>query len=378
MLTFQNIATGSAFTCTWRYHNDPVSHEWCGTKVDSNHVKWHESDTSVEFPAPNTTVVNITITQQPKHGKNPTKKPLRAPHQRRLIPLSDVVRNLLQAEQFEESFVTFCATSPCRKTLPVECWQEWAAVVKGSICKLQAAVGTADEDAAALQLLLLPRLYLDKRLKTNAIFFNLRARNPKKAELNTLQDELDEETKCISRATALAKDHFLSRAVKTLYADKVAKTTPQVIAHLQSKHPQENATAQKRPQDRCVSIDAEEFKIAVDRLPNGASPGWSGWTKELLSAAIKADSSIVAPLSALCTSLLHGTATEHFTRALLIGKLIGIEKPTNTPQSMDLRPITISDTFLKLSGSVALAYRVRATEVSKRSQTSRWLRSGCP
>ena len=175
------------------------------------------------------------------------------------------------------------------------------------------------------------------------------------AELNTLQDELDEETKCISRATALAKDHFLSRAVKTLYADKVAKTTPQVIAHLQSKHPQENATAQKRPQDRCVSIDAEEFKIAVDRLPNGASPGWSGWTKELLSAAIKADSSIVAPLSALCTSLLHGTATEHFTRALLIGKLIGIEKPTNTPQSMDLRPITISDTFLKLSGSVALA-----------------------
>ena len=48
---------------------------------------------------------------------------------------------------------------------------------------------------------------------------------------------------------------------------------------------------------------AVNVELGIRKLPNGAAPAWSGWTKELLSAACKVDNSLYTDMGVFVAKL---------------------------------------------------------------------------
>jgi hypothetical protein len=91
----------------------------------------------------------------------------------------------------------------------------------------------------------------------------------------------------------------------------------------------------------------------MEKLANGSAPGWSGWTKELMNAACKADPQLYNELGELLARIQCSTDVR-LSSITRVGKLIALDNSKHPTDLPDPRPITISEFFSKLLGLLAM------------------------
>jgi hypothetical protein len=95
--------------------------------------------------------------------------------------------------------------------------------------------------------------------------------------------------------------------------------------------------------------DKEKIKeIVLKELANGAAPGRSGWTGDLLKALVY-DDDCLEGLVALVVAIANGEIGGKVKRLLLSSLLIGLPKPNG-----GTRPIAMGEIFYKLAGAYML------------------------
>ena len=85
----------------------------------------------------------------------------------------------------------------------------------------------------------------------------------------------------------------------------------------------------------------------INKCGNGVSPGFSGWTKELMRAAVQTDPTIAGDLAAIEARVQDGGADELTREIITLGKLISLVKDGPTPaepnKKTDVRPIVVGE-----------------------------------
>jgi hypothetical protein len=173
---------------------------------------------------------------------------------------------------------------------------------------------------------------------------NLQVNNPDAPEPQAA--EADELTRQVKRATGLLKSGYASRAASALYQTGVADMSNQSnMEQLKALHPRGPSLLPPLPEGAPTIIVApdEDFCKLIRSLSNGASPGPSGWTGEML-AALTEDEDCVKGIAALTSDIRNGNLDKSFKDYLLGACLVGVPKP-----NQKIRPIAVGEVFLKLA-----------------------------
>lgn len=153
-------------------------------------------------------------------------------------------------------------------------------------------------------------------------------------------------------AEGLAKDGFHKKAVDTLLRDsKPADKTQHVVNQLRALHPQA-ALPPPPPTDETagvIDVDGATAKFVLKKLCRGKAPGPSGWTEELLAAAL-ADSYCEEALVTMLSDILNGEVPVASRNALATSRLIALPKPDGK-----IRPVAIGEAVVKWAGAVAVS-----------------------
>jgi hypothetical protein len=128
------------------------------------------------------------------------------------------------------------------------------------------------------------------------------------------------------------------------FSKKVSKLPP-ADPSLTSKHSIQRDPKSPSP----LPPNSDLLKLISSRLRNGASPGPSGWTGELI-ATIAEDTNCLAGIAALTQDILNGRLDERAKPYILGSYLITVPKKNGS-----LRPIAIGEAFYKLAGLFGLA-----------------------
>jgi hypothetical protein len=165
------------------------------------------------------------------------------------------------------------------------------------------------------------------------------------------EDRDDKEKQRIQRATTLVHEGHTRRAVRCLLSEGVPSISEKTRSDLRKLHPQGPLVLPICPQDapRMLVADKEKIKeIVLKELANGAAPGRSGWTGDLLKALVY-DDECLEGLVALVVAIANGDIGGKVKRLLLSSLLIGLPKPNG-----GTRPIAMGEIFYKLSGAYML------------------------
>jgi hypothetical protein len=264
--------------------------------------------------------------------------------------LDDTVRML--RELGPEGWVQFCTTSATRRSLPVSHWGAWAALVRRFMCECNAAPDESSFSDAVLIFLGLPQLYLDRKIKNTTLLDFLERQITVKALQATKQysdSAMDDDERAVRQAQMMVDQGFVSKACKALGKNRVLDgSLPAVRETLQSKHPAGDFAMFDAPYVLPPYTGQE-----VDKLANGSAPGWSGWTKELMNAACKADPQLYNELGELLACIQSSTDIR-ISSITRVGKLIALDNSKCASDTPDPRPITISEFFSKLLGLLAM------------------------
>ena len=97
-------------------------------------------------------------------------------------------------------------------------------------------------------------------------------------------------------------------------------------------------------------IPADEHLVkAIKRMSNGAAPGSSGWTVEMLVTLTK-DQDCLNGLALFLQDIINGNLPDSIKPFLLQSTLIGLEKNNGA----SIRPIAIGEIFYRVAATLAL------------------------
>ena len=169
------------------------------------------------------------------------------------------------------------------------------------------------------------------------------------AEAETVQDS--KEAQRVQKATTLVHEGHTRRAVRCLLSEGVPTISEKVIEDLRKLHPPGPSILPTCPHDAptVLNVDKEVIKdIVIKELANGAAPGRSGWTGDLLKALVY-DEQCLAGLTTLTMAIVNGELKGRAKTLLLSSVLIGLPKPNG-----GTRPIAMGEIFYKLAGAYML------------------------
>jgi hypothetical protein len=152
-----------------------------------------------------------------------------------------------------------------------------------------------------------------------------------------------------SRTIRLVESGRLSSAARSLVGQaKIAETTPQIIAELESKHPSGPPLpfgSSLGPQPT-KAPGLEELNLALKRFASDTAPGVSGWTVPLLRQALKMPQ-FGRFMVSLTASMAKGTAPG--AAMLCTSRLTPLLKPDG-----GVRPIAVGELFYRLATKAIL------------------------
>lgn len=230
---------------------------------------------------------------------------------------------------------------PTRRSIPSHLWGPWGAVVKEKLAQFRAH----PSETTLLEFLMLPSRYVPAlRIKTLEKTLQRQEQagvsHPSKIRLRT------EDEKAITRAMALAEQGLLARASKALQASKPANLEdPKIWAKVLSKYPSAHKEMKHDiPTQQIAPFLADDVRNVVRKQSNGASGGMTGWTKELMWAAMSAIPTIADDLGMMAAIILSEFFTNQWIRdCLQCLKFVGLVKEED-----DVRPIAVGDAMQKL------------------------------
>ena len=151
-------------------------------------------------------------------------------------------------------------------------------------------------------------------------------------------------------AVALARQHYLSRAVERLMRSGGVIEEEDLVAQLEALHPTGTSFPASPPQppQNFVALEVEDVRKAVAKACSGKSPGPSGWTEELLRDACSFPV-VAQAITAMLADIMAGNVSANVRDLLTDCALIGIPKPDGS-----VRPIAMGEVLLKLAGTLAV------------------------
>lgn len=262
--------------------------------------------------------------------------------------------------------------------MPIECCADWVARCRPALGQYAAASATRDlgrMEEAFEELLLIPTNHLvrarggKKRqrrvrqlLKQLACPASPAISVPHPAPALDLlppsdpaaaaaaQLSADPEAVRVRRAARLVQEGHLSRASSALSQAALAEPTAEVAESLRALHPAAPPQTAPPPDDAPTVWEIEDNVLtsALLHLCDGAAPGPSGWSAELVRPLLL-DAVCRAGFAALIRDIHNGTPTPAMSRLLLACRLLAIQKPLGGH-----RPIAIGELFYKWTAVVAL------------------------
>ena len=141
------------------------------------------------------------------------------------------------------------------------------------------------------------------------------------------------------------------RAVKSLLNEEMTPLDQSKIDTLKRLHPAGPTSLPRCPTDapKIIAVDKDLIRDIISReMANGAAPGRSGWTGDLLKA-IAPDSECLEGIVTLTALIINGEIEGEAKKQLLTSILVGISKPNG-----GVRPIAVGEVFYKLAALYAL------------------------
>ena len=357
-------AIGDRFAIRWSLSDKKVE-AWTGEKLGPTKVLYATDSHTVEerWPPQNGVRVHALhfLTAETRRGK---EKGLRLKHSTPATFIeydSDAAIARLRAMQPSE-WVEFCAGSKCRRTLPSSHWETWSSITRGALMACISSETEKDFVDNSLFFFAIPNLYLDTRLKNKQLLEVLQRRamlrqvSGSQTYSNLIGNELDEDDRAVLQAQKLGEQGFISKACKALGRNRVLDASvPAVKLQLAGKHPPGHFRLFDAPLI-FPPYAGPEVQAAIYKLGNGTAPGWSGWTKELLNAACAPDPRMYDELGEFIVRLQSCT-DPRLSEIARVGKLIALDNSKSAEDAAkgpDARPITISELFSKLLGTLAM------------------------
>ena len=134
-------------------------------------------------------------------------------------------------------------------------------------------------------------------------------------------------TSNVKAAVALARQHYLSRAVERLMRSGGTIAEEDLVAQLQALHPPSTTFPASPPQppQTFVALDVDDVRKALAKACSGKSPGPSGWTEELLRDACSLPV-VAQAITAMLADIMAGNVSSTVRDLLTDCSLIGIPK----------------------------------------------------
>lgn len=172
-----------------------------------------------------------------------------------------------------------------------------------------------------------------------------------------------EQARLVNKAVGLIRSSHLSRASKTLCRNPAdsptsANTTAEVVEQFQKLHPRAKSDVSSvclPPLTSSITInlkDAQEekqFRKLIQRMADGASPGLSGWTGDMLKE-IYPNPTCREGLALLLTDICNGALPDAAKEYLLPSHLVPVLKPNKS-----IRPISMGEIFYRAAASYIVA-----------------------
>ena len=178
----------------------------------------------------------------------------------------------------------------------------------------------------------------------------------KKKRQRDEKKEKTQEEKNAARASTLAADGQLTRAVQALTSHGLAEHNRATEAEMRDKHPPASQPMPPPPitEAQPLSFDQQTVKKGVQSFKRGSAPGPSGWRPEHLKTALTSApgrrDKALENLTRLVNSMLKGEVPEEVTPFLCGGRLHAAIKKDG-----GLRPIAVGDVGRRLVGKLAAA-----------------------
>jgi len=342
---------------------DPnVTIAWTGEKLSATQVHYTSDQGDCKIAWPPAENVRVHAINDLFSDKKPAKTKTRLKHvapamlvDLELGPVSELLRNMGTKDWAE-----WCAATPTRTTIPMSYWPSWSLIVRRFLCSCNAAEDYDDFVDKALLFLALPKLYLDKKIKNQQLQDRLARHKPSvsiRGASPKYRQPLDADERAAKRCQELCDQGFFKKGVKALGKPKVLDgDVPEVRDVLESKH-----VAPTDGKDfilTCAPLDlppyyADQVEKAVNQCANGSAPCWSGWTKELMNAACLTDPLLYHEL-AMFLHTLQKCVDPRLRSIVRTGLLVALDNAKHHTDPVDPRPITISEFFSKILGTLAM------------------------
>ena len=159
-------------------------------------------------------------------------------------------------------------------------------------------------------------------------------------------DPIDLAAARLSRARALIQQGHVGRAARSLFQEPLPPVDEKTIELLHSLHPESSGPAPALPVEAPTVQQVDQAALARlvrSSLPNGAAPGGSGWTGDLLKALVD-DHDCLSGLAILVMDIINGKLLGRSRELLLSSILVAVGKSGG-----GRRPIAMGEAFYKLS-----------------------------
>src|SRR5205085_11962972 len=171
---------------------------------------------------------------------------------------------------------------------------------------------------------------------------------PVRSQGSSVSIPMDIQTRKVKRASRLAKEGHLTRAVQALLNPSLPATSQHAIDQLKTLHPSASAPLPASVPDGAhrLVISGADLRAQVRNTrfyDNGSAPGPSGWTGNmLLHFVINAKIGALDALASMLTLIRNGDIHTHSLKQLLLAsKLIAAPKPNTNKY----RPIAMGEIF---------------------------------
>lgn len=241
-----------------------------------------------------------------------------------------------------------------RNTLPRFLWGAWATVVKDVTLQIVTASSKQTATLHMWNLLSLVHRFLPLCNKDKLVRHLAKKSQVPYASHTTKKANVTEDDMAIKSALKFINQGLTAKAAKALAPSIVADMSqPTIEAKARSKFPpQHRALSFNLPKRPGIIFMKDSVIASIQKMPNGASGGMSGWTKELLLAAINAEPAIAEHLGIIAGLLLSEAFEESIVQFCRSTMGVFLLKNPNTKKE-DVRPVQVGCALIKLVGALS-------------------------
>jgi len=157
----------------------------------------------------------------------------------------------------------------------------------------------------------------------------------------------------VAKATAKTARGYVKRAAASLLQRPILEATPEVIAKLEALHPPrlDQIPPQAAASDRVIPNEKDFRSLIHHKVANGASPGPSGWTGDMIRL-LADDQDCRRGLLTLTADLCNGNIPPEAQHLLRLSILVPLDKSGGDgpdPRDPKVRPVAMGEVFLRMA-----------------------------